>query len=190
VLGSAKGWAGAIKYNDKARKAIDDFFHKDDTLSIGICNGCQLFMELDLINPEYSDLPGRMHHNDSYKHECQFTSVNIQENHSVMMQDMAGFTLGVWISHGEGKFHLPKGAEDYHIVGKYGYAEYPANPNGSDYNSAFLASKDGRHLVTMPHIERSFHAWNWPHYPDDRNDEVSPWAHAFVNARKWLQERM
>ncbi|NNF36031.1 MAG: phosphoribosylformylglycinamidine synthase [Saprospiraceae bacterium] len=191
VLGSAKGWAGAIKYNDKARKAIDDFFHREDTLSIGICNGCQLFMELDLINPEYSDLPGRMHHNNSFKHECQFTSVTIQENHSVMMQDMVGLTLGVWISHGEGKFHLPKGEDDYHIVGKYGYAEYPANPNGSDYNAAFLASKDGRHLVTMPHIERSFQAWNWPHYPEDRNgDEVSPWALAFVNARKWLQERM
>ena len=79
--------------------------------------------------------------------------------------------------------------DQYHIVGKYGYNRYPANPNGSDYNVAMLASPDGRHLATMPHIERSYFQWNWAHYPKDRKDEVSPWAEAFVNARVWLEAK-
>ena len=107
VLGSAKGWAGAIKYNEKAKAAIDNFFKREDTLSIGICNGCQLFMELDLINPEHGAQHGRMHHNDSFKHESSFTSVTIAKNKSVMLSNLEGASLGVWISHGEGKFNLP-----------------------------------------------------------------------------------
>nr|WP_262706564.1 phosphoribosylformylglycinamidine synthase [Allomuricauda maritima] len=186
VLGSAKGWAGAFKYNEKANKALKDFFARPDTLSVGICNGCQLFMELDLINPEHQT-HGRMTYNDSHKHESNFTSVKIQENNSVMLSNMAGNTLGVWISHGEGKFSLPHNEEQYHIVAKYGYEDYPANPNGSDYNTAMLCDKTGRHLVTMPHIERSTFPWNWAHYPKDRQDVVSPWLQAFVNAREWLE---
>ncbi len=186
VLGSAKGWAGAIKYNEKARKVIQDFFARKDTLSVGICNGCQLFMELDLINPEHGIQHGKMTYNDSHKHESSFTSVKIEKNHSVMLSNLEGATLGVWISHGEGKFRLPLAEDHYDIVAKYGYAEYPANPNGSDYNVAMLCDPTGRHLVTMPHIERSIFPWNWAHYPKDRNDEVSPWIQAFINAREWV----
>ena len=188
VLGSAKGWAGAFKYNEKANKALQDFFARPDTLSVGICNGCQLFMELDLINPEHGT-HGRMTYNDSHKHESGFTSVKIQENNSVMLSNLAGTTLGVWISHGEGKFSLPHTEDQYNIVAKYGYEGYPANPNGSDYNTAMLCDKTGRHLVTMPHIERSTFPWNWAHYPKDRNDAVSPWLQAFVNAREWLENK-
>ena len=188
VLGSAKGWAGAIKYNEKANKAIMDFFTRPDTLSVGICNGCQLFMELDLINPEHGDQHGKMTYNDSHKHESNFTLVKIQKNHSVMLSNLEGSTLGVWISHGEGKFSLPLSEDNYDIVAKYGYAEYPANPNGSDYNVAMLCDKTGRHLVTMPHIERSIFPWNWAYYPKDRNDEISPWIQAFVNAREWVEK--
>jgi phosphoribosylformylglycinamidine synthase len=154
---------------------------------VGICNGCQLFVELNLINPDHPE-PARMLHNDSHKHESGFTSVVIQENNSVMLSNLAGATLGVWISHGEGKFHLPIDEDEYHIVGKYGYEGYPANPNGSAYNTAMMASSDGRHLVTMPHIERSIFPWNWAHYPKDRVDEISPWIQAFVNAREWLEK--
>ncbi len=188
VLGSAKGWAGAIKYNEKAKKVIQDFFARQDTLSVGICNGCQLFMELDLINPEHGDQHGKMTYNDSHKHESNFTSVKIQKNNSVMLSNLEGTTLGVWISHGEGKFRLPLSEEKYAIVAKYGYSEYPANPNGSDYNVAMLCDRTGRHLVTMPHIERSVFPWNWAHYPKDRNDKISPWIQAFVNAREWVKE--
>ena len=186
VLGSAKGWAGAFLYNEKAKTALDNFFKREDTLSVGICNGCQLFMELEVINPEH-DVHGKMLHNDSYKHESNFTSVTIQENKSVMLSSLAGSTLGVWISHGEGKFNLPMEESAYNIVAKYGYDAYPANPNGSDFNTAMLCSKDGRHLVMMPHIERSTFQWNWANYPAGRKDEVSPWAEAFVNARKWIE---
>ncbi len=187
VLGSAKGWAGAIKYNDKANTVIKNFFARPDTLSIGICNGCQLFMELDLINPDH-ETHGKMTYNDSHKHESNFTSVKIQENNSVMLSSLAGTTLGVWISHGEGKFSLPQSEHKYDIVAKYGYEGYPANPNGSDFNTAMLCDASGRHLVTMPHLERSTFPWNWAHYPADRNDEVSPWIAAFVNARIWVEE--
>ncbi|MGA1226178.1 MAG: phosphoribosylformylglycinamidine synthase [Tamlana sp.] len=188
VLGSAKGWAGAIKYNEKANKAIQDFFNREDTLSVGICNGCQLFMELEEINSDH-EIHGKMQHNDSHKHESSFTSVKIQENNSVMLSTLAGSTLGVWISHGEGKFNLPYSEDKYHIVAKYGYEGYPHNPNGSDFNTAMMCDKTGRHLVTMPHIERSTFQWNWAHYPENRKDEVTPWLEAFVNARLWIENR-
>jgi len=188
VLGSAKGWAGAFKYNDKAKNALKRFFDRSDTLSVGICNGCQLFMELDLINPEHGERHGKMTYNDSNKHESGFTSVTIQKNNSVMLSHLEGTTLGVWISHGEGKFSLPLPEKDYAIVAKYGYTGYPANPNGSDYNTAMLCDRTGRHLVTMPHMERSIFPWNWAHYPAEGNNEVSPWLLAFENARKWIDD--
>ena len=186
VLGSAKGWAGAFLYNEKAKSALQNFFKREDTLSVGICNGCQLFMELELVNPDHT-IHGKMKHNDSGKHESIFTSVKVQENNSVMLKTLAGTILGVWVSHGEGKFNLPLSEDNYDIVAKYGYEEYPANPNGSDYNTAMLCDKTGRHLVTMPHIERSTFPWNWAYYPKDRKDEVSPWLEAFVNARVWFE---
>ena len=188
VLGSAKGWAGAFLYNPKAKKALKNFFKREDTLSIGICNGCQLWMELDLMNPEH-EIHGKMSYNDSKKHESAFTSVKIQENNSIMLSSLAGATLGVWISHGEGKFKLPYTEDNYDIVAKYGYDAYPHNPNGSDYNTAMLCDTTGRHLVTMPHIERSTFQWNWANYPLERNDEVSPWLEAFINAKNWVLEK-
>lgn len=188
VLGSAKGWAGAFLYNEKAKQALDNFFARPDTLSVGICNGCQLFMELELINPDH-ETHGKMHHNTSQKHESNFVSVKIQENNSVMLGSLAGSTLGVWISHGEGKFKLPYAEESYDIVSKYAYEEYPHNPNGSDFNTAMMCDKTGRHLVTMPHIERSVFQWHWANYPAGRQDEVSPWLEAFVNARKWIEQQ-
>jgi len=186
VLGSAKGWAGAFKYNEKANTALKKFFEREDTLSVGICNGAQLWMELDLVNPEH-EIHGKLTYNDSHKHESSFTSVKIQDNNSIMLSTLAGTTLGVWISHGEGKFSLPYTEDKYSIVAKYGYESYPSNPNGSDFNTAMMCDKTGRHLVTMPHIERSTFQWNWAHYPNGRKDEVSPWLEAFVNARKWIE---
>jgi len=186
VLGSAKGWAGAFLYNEKAKTALNNFFERQDTLSVGICNGCQLFMELELINPEH-EIHGKMLHNDSKKHESGFTSVVVQKNNSIMLSSLEGSTLGVWISHGEGKFKLPYTEDKYNIVAKYSHENYPANPNGSDFNTAMMCDKTGRHLVMMPHIERSIFQWNWAYYPENRNDEVSPWIEAFVKARKWIE---
>ena len=189
VLGSAKGWAGAFLYNEKANTALKNFFKREDTLSVGICNGCQLFMELELVNPEH-EVHGKMHHNTSQKHESGFTSVTIQKNNSVMLSSLEGSTLGVWISHGEGKFKLPKTEDQYNIVAKYAYEGYPANPNGSDFNTAMMCDTTGRHLVMMPHIERSTFPWNWAHYPErGQKDEVSPWLEAFVNAKNWIENK-
>ncbi|WP_026452325.1 phosphoribosylformylglycinamidine synthase [Aequorivita capsosiphonis] len=189
VLGSAKGWAGAFLYNEKAHKALKNFFAKEDTLSLGVCNGCQLFVELGLLNPEDEEKP-KMHHNDTGKFECVFTSVKIQENNSVMLSSLAGSTLGIWSAHGEGKFSFPKDENHYNIVAKYGYNALPANPNGSNFNTAMMTDKTGRHLVMMPHLERSTFPWNWAYYPEDRkNDEVSPWVEALVNAREWVEKK-
>ncbi|MET4082993.1 phosphoribosylformylglycinamidine synthase [Pedobacter sp. UYP30] len=188
VLGSAKGWAGAFLYNEKAKTALENFFARPDTLSVGICNGCQLFVELGLINKDHIEKP-KMLHNKSGKHESIFTSLILQENNSVMLSSLAGSTLGVWVSHGEGQFSLPYTEDKYKIVAKYGYESYPASPNGSDYNTAMMCDETGRHLVMMPHIERSLFQWHWANYPKGRNDEVSPWMEAFVNARKWVEGR-
>lgn len=187
VLGSAKGWAGAFKYNQKARVALENFFKREDTLSIGICNGCQLFVELGLIYPEHEEQP-KMLYNDSKKHESIFTSIQLQENNSVMFSSLAGARLGVWVSHGEGKFYLPYEEDQYYIIGKYGYEAYPANPNGSDYNTAVMSDRTGRHVVIMPHIERSVFQWHWAYYPEGRADEVTPWMEAFVNAKNWVDQ--
>ncbi|MDA8940898.1 phosphoribosylformylglycinamidine synthase subunit PurQ, partial [bacterium] len=186
VLGSAKGWAGVFRYNDNAKNALQKFFERQDTLSVGICNGAQLWMELELINPSHAQ-HGKLTFNDSGKHESAFTSVKIEDNKSVMLSSLSGATLGVWISHGEGKFDLPLARESYNIVATYGYDEYPSNPNGSDFNVAMMCDNSGRHLVTMPHIERSTFQWNWANYPGQRNDDVSPWIEAFVNAREWIE---
>ncbi|GGB87534.1 phosphoribosylformylglycinamidine synthase [Dyadobacter sediminis] len=186
VLGSAKGWAGAFLYNEKAKIALENFFKRDDTLSVGVCNGCQLFIELGLINGDHEEKP-KMLHNKSGKHESIFTSLTIQKNKSVMLSSLAGSTLGVWVSHGEGRFEFPFTENRYQIVAKYGYETYPACPNGSGFNTAMLCDESGRHLVMMPHIERSLFQWHWANYPEGRKDEVSPWMEAFVNARKWIE---
>ena len=189
VLGSAKGWAGSFIYNEKARKSLMNFYSRKNTLSLGVCNGCQLFMELGLLHPEHKEKP-KMIHNDSNKFECVFTSVKIQKNNSVMFKSLSGSKLGIWSAHGEGKFNLPYSEDKYKIVGKYGYKAYPANPNGSNFNTAIISNKDGRHIAMMPHLERSTFPWNWPYYPENRNDKVSPWFLAFENARNWLDKNI
>ena len=190
VLGSAKGWAGAFLFNPKAKEALDKFYAREDTLSLGICNGCQLMVELGLINPEHTNR-AKMLHNTSHKFESTFLSLQIPENNSVMLSSLSGNKLGIWVAHGEGKFSLPEEESKYNVVAKYNYAAYPGNPNGSYYNVAGICSKDGRHLAMMPHLERAIFPWQNAWYPLDRRaDEVTPWIEAFVNARKWVEEKM
>ncbi len=187
VLGSAKGWAGAFLFNPKAKEVLDTFYARNDTLSLGVCNGCQLMMELGLIVKNRKRLP-YMTFNDSRKFESAFINVDIPENRSVMLRSLSGSRLGIWIAHGEGKFNLPEAEESYHIAMKYSYDQYPGNPNGSDYSVAALCSDDGRHLAMMPHMERAIYPWNWAYYPVERKrDEVTPWIEAFVNAKKWIE---
>ena len=189
VLGSAKGWAGAFLFNPKAKAALDRFYAREDTLSLGVCNGCQLMVELNLINPEHKHR-ARMLHNDSHKFESAFLGVTVPTNRSVMFGSLSGDRLGIWVAHGEGKFSLPEAEDKYNVVLKYSYDEYPGNPNGSDYSVAGICSADGRHLAMMPHLERSCFPWQCGTYPEPRRtDEVTPWVEAFVNARKWIEER-
>jgi len=188
VLGSAKGWAGAFLYNPKAKQALDGFFNRPDTLSLGVCNGCQLMVELDLVNPSHSEKM-TMAHNDSHKFESCFVNVDIQENESVMLKSLAGKRLGIWVAHGEGKFVMPYPESKYNIALKYSYDNYPGNPNGSPFRTAGICSEDGRHLAMMPHLERAIYPWQWAYYPSSRkDDQVSPWIEAFVNARKWIEK--
>jgi len=188
VLGSAKGWAGAFLYNPKAKAALDAFYAREDTLSLGVCNGCQLMVELGLINPT-DKKKSKMLHNDSHKFECGFIGLTVQTNRSVMLGSLSGSKLGIWAAHGEGKFHLPLPEDHYNVVLKYSYEGYPANPNGSDYNVAGIASADGRHVAMMPHPERSFFPWQCAYYPAERrnSDQVTPWMEIFINARKWIE---
>ncbi len=187
VLGSAKGWAGGFLYNEKAKKALENYYARPDTLSLGICNGCQLMVELNLLNPEH-DERAKMLHNDSHKFESNFIGLSIPSNKSVMFGSLSGSKLGVWVAHGEGKFHLPKAEKEYSIIAHYTHEGYPANPNGSDYNVAGICSKNGRHLAMMPHLERAIFPWQWAHYPLNRKneDQITPWIEAFINARIWV----
>ena len=187
VLGSAKGWAAGILYNEKAKKAIDNFYARKDTMSLGICNGCQLMAELELLYPEH-ELKHKMVHNDSHKFESNFVTLEIPKNNSIMLGSLSGTKLGVWVAHGEGKFSFPYGEKEYNIVAKYNYEGYPANPNGSPWSVAGVCSNDGRHLAMMPHPERAIFPWQCGYYPNDRKqDEVTPWIEGFVNARKWIE---
>jgi len=189
VLGSAKGWAGAFLFNEKAKKALDHFYERNDTLSLGVCNGCQLMIELGLIYPDHPEQP-KMLHNDSGKFESAFINVDVNENNSVMLKSLVGSRLGIWVAHGEGKFSFPCYRDNYNLVMSYSYEVYPGNPNGSDWSTAAVCSNNGRHLAMMPHLERSFFPWQWAYYPDERKaDEITPWVEAFVNARKWVEEK-
>ncbi len=188
VLGSAKGWAGAFRYNEKARNALDRFYKREDTLSLGVCNGCQLMVELGLVYPGHT-APPEMHFNASHKFESAFLNVDILPNNSVMLKSLTGYRLGIWVAHGEGRLTLPGGETAYHIPVKYSYDQYPGNPNGSDFSAAAICSEDGRHLAMMPHLERTFLPYQCAHYPSGRKDEVTPWIEAFVNAREWIKSR-
>ena len=189
VCGSAKGWAGALLYNEKARTAIENFYARKDTLSLGVCNGCQLMTALGLVYPDHEEHPVMLH-NDSHKFESNFINIDVNHSNSIMLSSLAGRRLGVWIAHGEGKFNFPYYKDKYNIAMSYSFGEYPGNPNGSDWNVAAICSNDGRHLAMMPHIERAFLPWQWPYYPENRkNDEVTPWIEAFVNALNWIKQQ-
>lgn len=186
VLGSAKGWAGGFVWNDRASATLRRFFEREDTLSLGVCNGCQLMIALNLINPEHAR-PARMEHNISHKFESNFVSVRIPENDTVMFGSLSGTVMGVWVAHGEGRFILPDGLKNYNVIAKYTYSSFPGNPNGTVGAVAGIASSDGRHVAIMPHPERTMFPWQCAWYSRSRkNQDVTPWFEAMVNARRWV----
>lgn len=188
VLGSAKGWAAGILYNATAKATLERFYARPDTLSLGICNGCQLMAELEVLYPEHEE-KHKMAHNDSGRFESGFVSLRIPKNHSVMLQNLEGTEIGIWVAHGEGKFDLKYSVDKYHVIAQYKYDAYPANPNGSPHAIAGLCSADGRHLAMMPHPERAIFPWTCAYYPEaERGEhEVTPWMVAFRNAYEWIK---
>ena len=190
VLGSAKGWAGAFLYNQKAKEAIERFYSREDTLSLGVCNGCQLMAELGLITPDKRENSPKMLHNDSHKYESAFVGVTVEKSPAILLRSLEGSSLGIWVAHGEGKFSFPAGMEGFTPAVRYNYSEYPANPNGSPEAIAGVCSNDGRHLAMMPHPERCLYPHNWAHYPSEgRYHEATPWIELFINAREWIDKK-
>jgi phosphoribosylformylglycinamidine synthase len=190
VLGPAKGWAGAFRFNARAKESLENFYKRDDTLSLGVCNGCQLMAELGLIYPDHKERPQLMH-NSSGKFESAFIGVKIRENNSIMFGNMAGMELGIWLAHGQGRFRLPYNEDKYNIPIKYSSHTYPANPNGSDYDTVAICSYDGRHLAMMPHPERAILPWQCAYYPAEKmKDDATPWIQAFINARRWVEKKL
>lgn len=189
VLGSARGWAASFQNNDKALKSLQNFLARKNTLTLGICNGCQLITNLELMYSKHSKKP-RMLHNASGRFECSFTQVEIQKTNSIFLQPLIGSRLGVWLAHGEGRFSLPEGESAYDIAAKFASSRYPENTNGAEFDTAAISSPDGRMLAIMPHPERTLLPWQWGNYPSDRfkNDEVSPWALMFKAGFDWIKK--
>lgn len=187
TFGSAKGWAGSFLYNQKASQALEDFYNREDTLSLGVCNGCQLMAELGLITKKEGLQSPKLEHNVSHKYESAFVGVTVEESPSILLSSLKGSSLGVWVAHGEGRFSFPEPIENYNIALRYNYNEYPANPNGSPSAIAAVCSSDGRHLAMMPHPERCLYPHNWGWYPQERKEAITPWIQLFINGREWIE---
>jgi len=205
VMDSAKGWAAVIKFNPKLDKMFKDFYERSDTFSLGICNGCQLMALLGWV-PSFPDTPmekqPRFVHNESGRFESRFINLKIEKSPAVMLKDMEGSTMGVWIAHGEGQAMFPdQGVLDKVLekgLAPVRYADddgkttqaYPFNPNGAIHGIAGLCSEDGRHLCMMPHPERTALKWQFPYLPEEwQKLEASPWLKFFQNAWEWCNTK-
>ncbi|NWG01459.1 MAG: phosphoribosylformylglycinamidine synthase [Syntrophaceae bacterium] len=206
---SAKGWAAAIRFNERLRKMFDDFYNRPDTFSLGVCNGCQLFALLGWV--PWSGLSDhqqpRFIQNLSGRFESRWVNVKILESPAIMLKGMVDSILGIWVAHGEGRIYFPEPRLMDEVISKKlvplvfvddeGRTDgkisqsYPFNPNGSPFGIAGLCSPDGRHLAVMPHPERAFLKWQWAWMPNDLNDRLkaSPWIRMFQNAREWCDQK-
>ena len=194
VLGAGEGWAKSILFNDMARDQFQNFFHREDTFSLGVCNGCQMLSTLKELIPGTEHWP-RFVTNKSERFEARFSLVEIQENPSVFFSGMAGSRMPIAVSHGEGhaefandaatQVALESGTVAVKFVDNYGNptTQYPANPNGSPEGITGITSTDGRATVMMPHPERVFRAVANSWHPDEWKED-SPWMRMFRNARK------
>jgi len=202
VLDSAKGWAGAIKFDECLKEMFERFYERSDTFSLGVCNGCQLMALLGWVpwkGMEEIKQP-RFIQNKSGRFESRWVNIKIMDSPSIMLRNMKGSNFGVWVAHGEGRLHCPDEETLINIRDKnlvpLAYVDdnvlatekYPFNPNGSSFGIAGLCSPDGRHLAIMPHPERAFLKWQWSWMPEEwkRDLKESPWLKMFQNARKWI----
>uniref|UniRef100_A0A8C2DZY8 Phosphoribosylformylglycinamidine synthase n=1 Tax=Cyprinus carpio TaxID=7962 RepID=A0A8C2DZY8_CYPCA len=202
VLGSAKGWAATVTFNPKAREEFERFRNRDDTLSLGVCNGCQLMALLGWVGErEDGGSDVTLTHNKSGRFESRFVSVGILPSPAIMLKGMEGSALGVWVAHGEGLMQFRSTEAQKKLIGAslapLRYVDdsgtpteiYPMNPNGSAQGVAGLCSADGRHLAMMPHPERAILSWQWAWAPQHLRGslEASPWLSMFRNAAVWCQ---
>ncbi len=203
VLDSAKGWAASIRFNKKVWEQFERFYHRPDTFSLGVCNGCQLMALLGWVpwRGIADHLQPRFIHNQSGRFESRFATVKILPSPSLMLQGMENSVLGIWVAHGEGLAHFPdqkmlkeceaKLAPIRYVDDDARITEdYPFNPNGSPSGIAGLCSPDGRHLAVMPHPERAVLPWQWGWMPEElkRTLTASPWLRMFQNAREWCEK--
>lgn len=204
VLGSGKGWAGTIKFSSSLQGMFDSFVNRKDTFSLGVCNGCQLMVQLGWVPfSSSSNLPNsrsQLKHNISGRFESRWSSVLVEDSPAIMLKGMSKSVLGVWVAHGEGRFDFDEGSLDVlertnlvslrYVDDEHQPTEdYPYNPNGSPNGIAALCSPDGRHLAMMPHPERSFLSWQWP-YADEKikSKLMAPWIRMFENAFRFTAE--
>ncbi|WP_144140256.1 phosphoribosylformylglycinamidine synthase [Providencia rettgeri] len=196
VLGAGEGWAKSILFNNKVRDEFETFFNRADTLSLGVCNGCQMMSNLHTLIPGAEFWP-RFVRNRSERFEARFSLVEIAKSPSLLLQDMTGSRMPIAVSHGEGQVetraaaHLQQlednGLVAMRFVNNYGQVteQYPANPNGSVNGITSVTSKDGRATIMMPHPERVFRTVSNSWHPENWGED-SPWMRIFRNARKQL----
>ncbi len=196
VLGAGEGWAKSILFNNRARDQFEQFFHRQDTFSLGVCNGCQMMSNLKSLIPGADHWP-RFVRNLSEQFEARVALVQVQESPSILLQDMVDSHMPVAIAHGEGRAefsgeqHLVDLADSGAVALRYVdnhiqfTEQYPANPNGSPLGITGVTSTDGRATIMMPHPERVFRAVQNSWYPDDWSED-SGWMRLFRNGRRWL----
>jgi phosphoribosylformylglycinamidine synthase len=196
VLGAGEGWAKSILFNKNAKAMFKAFFEREDTFSLGVCNGCQMLSNLKEIIPGSEAWP-RFVQNKSERFEARFSLVEIQESPSVLFKGMEGSRMPIAVSHGEGHAEFSSeeaigdandsGTVSMRYVDNYGQITetYPANPNGSPDGITALTTTDGRVTIMMPHPERVFRTVANSWHPDEWQED-SPWVRMFRNARQFI----
>ena len=194
VLGAGEGWAKSILFNDRARDEFEDFFNREDSFALGICNGCQMLSNLKSLIPGTDHWPHFVR-NRSEQFEARLVMVEVQESSSVLLDGMAGSRMPIAVAHGEGRAEFASAdaisAASSEVAIRYIEnngeiaARYPANPNGSPEGIAGLSNADGRVTIMMPHPERVIRTVTNSWHPDDWQ-ESAPWMRLFRNARRWV----
>jgi phosphoribosylformylglycinamidine synthase len=194
VLGAGEGWAKSILFNPRASEQFQAFFERDDTFTLGVCNGCQMLSNLHSLIPGTGHWPHFVR-NRSEQFEARFVTVMVQETPSIMLQGMAGSRIPIPVAHGEGRAEFQDQAQlasaDGLITMRYiensgEVAElYPANPNGLPLGIAGLCSEDGLVTIMMPHPERVVRSVQNSWHPDEWGED-GPWLRMFRNARVWV----
>ncbi len=190
VLGAGGGWAKSIRFNPRAYDEFSEFFHRQDTFALGVCNGCQMMAQLNDLIPGAENWP-TFTINESEQFEARLTMVEIPDSPSIFLNNMSGSKLPIVISHGEGKAQFNNKIDNIALQyidnnGKI-TESYPANPNGSPSGITGVTTPDGRFTIMMPHPERIFLSSQYSWLPKTWEHQEGPWMQMFWNARAWLR---